>query len=1083
MAIERALCPVLIGRDEQLSLLEDALLAAHRGEGQMVVLAGEAGMGKTRLASELQKRALKAGTTVMWGGCSEADLALPYLPFLEAVGNYLATADLARLGEQLGPARRELANLFPQLAADGLARDDSPSTQAKLRLFEAVLTLLRVPAAEHGLLLVAEDLHWSDASTRELLDYLARRLRSARIMVLATYRKDELHRKHVLLPMVQGWRRAGMATMVELQPLPPERVGDMVAAIFDEPTRDDTRDFLHARTDGNPFVLEELLKLALDRGDIYRTPTGWTRKKISELRLPDSVRDTILLRVERLTPEQAGLLRTAAVLGPSFTYGTLVAVSNADRDLVKAALHAFIQQQLMEEELHADGRYRFRHALTREAIYEDLIAPDRAELHARAAEVLREQPDTAPADLAYHLLAARRWQEAVPVALQAAAAAEARLGYREAAELYERVLPHLEDRPTMGRVLCRLGNAFFLAADYNRAQSYLEKGIPVLEECKLGGEAAHHRLALGRCYWERSRHDLAEAEYERVRATLEPEGPSEDLAYAYVRLAGQRAFAFDHQHALDLARRALTIAEGARAEVPRILANIYVGGALMGLGSVEEGFAHLDRSYREALNGGHFWIAATALGNYAAASYYAFRAGEALPRMALLRALPPSPRRDYMAGLYEGVIYRCLGEPRKARTLLEEGLAAAQQADASTAVTRIRQNLAGVYGMLGEFAAAFPLVPGRETRLEAQEAFGRLYTIVTLHLDAGDIRSAIEEIRAQEHLMGSAPVYVKRFVFSGAVEALIAGGEVDQAEQLVTEMRGAGPDVSPRLAYMEGRVALARGEPAAAQAHLEAAAKVFHRISYRWDEARTRRALAEAKAHQGDRAGAEAELRKVIAYADEYGAVFEGRAARQQLAALGIDVDAPKGEAPRVREPIQASERLVSVLFVDVRGYTALTAQQAPHSTADQIATFQRWAKQEIQRHHGLVDKFAGDAVMATFNVVGMRLDHCLHALQAALAIRDKAAYEGLAVGAGIAVGPAVVGQLTEGANVTVLGEATNLAARLQAAAGGGEVLLSEEAFRRTREWLQAQKLDPAKETLTLKGFAVPVQAHRLPAS
>lgn len=360
LAIERALCPVLIGRDDQLSQLEDALLAAHRGEGQVVILAGEAGMGKTRLAGELQKRALKAGTAVMWGGCSEADLALPYLPFLEAVGNYLATADLAQLRERLGSARRELATLFPQLAADGLARDDSASTQAKLRLFEAVLTLLRVPADEHGLLLVIEDLHWSDASTRELLDYLARRLRSARIMVLATYRKDELHRKHALLPMVQGWRRAGTATMVELQALPRERVGEMVAAIFDEPTQADTRDFLHARTDGNPFVLEELLKLALDRGDIYRTPTGWTRKAISELRLPESVRDTILLRVERLTPEQADLLRIAAVLGPSFSYATLVAVSNTEKDTVKAALHAFIQQQLVEEELRTDGRYRFR---------------------------------------------------------------------------------------------------------------------------------------------------------------------------------------------------------------------------------------------------------------------------------------------------------------------------------------------------------------------------------------------------------------------------------------------------------------------------------------------------------------------------------------------------------------------------------------------------------------------------------------------------------------------------------------------------------------------------------------------------
>jgi len=196
--VERALCPVLVGREPELNTLEDALLSANRGDGQIVLLAGEAGLGKTRLATEVQRRALKIGMTVLWGGCSEADLSLPYLPFLEAIGNYLATSDLAAVREQLGPVRRELAPLFPQLEPESAVREQGDPTQAKLRLFEAILAMLRVPADKNGVLIVLEDVHWSDASTRELLDYMARRLAGMRLMILGTYRSDELHRKHPL---------------------------------------------------------------------------------------------------------------------------------------------------------------------------------------------------------------------------------------------------------------------------------------------------------------------------------------------------------------------------------------------------------------------------------------------------------------------------------------------------------------------------------------------------------------------------------------------------------------------------------------------------------------------------------------------------------------------------------------------------------------------------------------------------------------------------------------------------------------------------------------------------------------------
>ena len=165
----------------------------------------------------------------------------------------------------------------------------------------------------------------------------------------------------------------------------------------------------------------------------------------------------------------------------------------------------------------------------------------------------------------------------------------------------------------------------------------------------------------------------------------------------------------------------------------------------------------------------------------------------------------------------------------------------------------------------------------------------------------------------------------------------------------------------------------------------------------------------------------------------------------------------------------------MTVLFADVRDFTAISQKLAPALLAEKIASFQGLAAEVVSRNHGTVDKFAGDAVMATFNLGGERLDHADAALKAALALREQSGRLGLGVGIGIATGPAIVGRLSMGANLSVLGNATNLASRLQAQAAAGEVLVSEEAWRHLREPFVAQP-----ERLALKGFDQPVTAYRL---
>jgi class 3 adenylate cyclase len=221
----------------------------------------------------------------------------------------------------------------------------------------------------------------------------------------------------------------------------------------------------------------------------------------------------------------------------------------------------------------------------------------------------------------------------------------------------------------------------------------------------------------------------------------------------------------------------------------------------------------------------------------------------------------------------------------------------------------------------------------------------------------------------------------------------------------------------------------------------------------------------------------------VATEADAAEAALVRDSARAVAARLGLTLPEPAASPSHdTTEPklARAGERFVTSMFADVRGYTELTSATAPAELSDRIQTLHRWAAAEVGRHHGFVDKFAGDAVMATFNATGTRVDHATEALESALAVSGKAALLDLGVGIGIAVGPAVVGRTLEGGNVSVLGTTTNLAARLQTAAAAGEIVLSDEAHRRVAPWLAERGLQAVSQELELKGFDRPLPAWRL---
>jgi class 3 adenylate cyclase len=1073
--------PVLVWREEQLGVLEDALLEARRGRGRLVVLSGEAGIGKTRLTTELAGQARRLGSTVLTGGCSEAELALPYLPFVEAIGNYLAGRDLAAFADQVGSATSELSQLFPQLRDGRAAEASTDPGQAKLRLFEAIISLLAIPASDTGLLLAIEDVHWADDSSLQLLDHIARRLTRMRALVVVTYRSDELHRKHPFLPTLRAWRRSGLAEIIELEPLPEEGVAEMVAAIAGgDAVEPELVDELYGRSEGNPFFLEEMLT---DAGAALEPGAVLTRSALDRVGIPETVRDTILQRLTRIDPDYVPILEAAAVLGRGFDYPILLAVSDAGGETVQSALEAAVGQQLVEEHAEGGGRYHWRHALTEEAIHDSIVTPRRQAIHSRAADALASAASTPPVDVANHLLWAGRFEEAVPICLASAEEAETAAAFSEAAGLLERILPHVTDPLEHAQIVSRMGHDYARNGQPGVAETLLADGVAALEELGETLTAARYRVILGRCLWERAEPDLARQQYERARDVLAADGPSPSLAMAYVRIAGLHAFELEYRECLEAARRGVEIAERAGAEFERLYALGFVGLGHLDAGEPERGFEVMDECFAEATARGYWHVAQNVTWNDIWTRVQMLRGGLE-PRLGRFADMPSVPLIALTVASSRSYVNKARGELEAAREDAELGIGLNERLGYRKMVWRSQVHLAEILVELGRHEEAKAVLPPPSTRTERQDIVYDAEARIRIALANGDLSGGVEI--ARDILAHADSFAVYRGPLAVAVEAFVAAGDLQSAEEALAYGRANPTDTGAAyIDEMEGRILLARGDGDAAEPFLRRAAAAVEDAGYPLFALRVRVLLARALGCAGDLDRAARELRGVVDEAATRRALLIVDEARAAADSLGIErpevVDEPASR-PDQPEILPAGERLVTSLFADVRGYTGSSAAEAPAEVAERLAAFYRFASSAVARHGGIIDKFAGDAVMASFNISGMSVDHVVDALEAALTLRDKSALMDLPVGIGIATGAAILGRGASPENIAVTGIATNLAARLQTEAAAGEIVFSAESHRRLQPWLSERGLEFEGEQLSLKGFEGPQLAYRLPA-
>ena len=312
----------MVGRREELDTLHQMWKLSLTGQAHLALISGEPGIGKTRLANEIQVYARLKGAMVLRGGCYEYEAATPYLPFVEAIREWVHERSPEELKERLGASAVELAKLAPEIESRlGTLAPNPPLTpnEERLRLFDHVARFFHSLSEQGGLLLFIDDIHWADQGTLSLLHYLLRHLRNESLMVLACYREVELDRQHPFAASLVEWNRDHLATRISLNRLTTEQVGRLLSALFgQESVSQDFTQAIYQDTEGNPFFIEEVIKSLIEQGQIYRIEGHWERKDISELAIPQSVKEAIGRRLDRQSPAWHGYAAHGGGAGQAF---------------------------------------------------------------------------------------------------------------------------------------------------------------------------------------------------------------------------------------------------------------------------------------------------------------------------------------------------------------------------------------------------------------------------------------------------------------------------------------------------------------------------------------------------------------------------------------------------------------------------------------------------------------------------------------------------------------------------------------------------------------------------------------------
>ena len=647
----------LVGRGPELEQLKGHWDQAQQARGHLVLLSGEPGVGKTRLAQDLIAHARKSGAIVLSGGCYEYEATTPYLPFVDALREWAHWQNADQLRSALGTTAPEIAKFAPEIEAKlGALIANAPLSPAeeRMRLFDNTARFLQSLAAERGLLVFIDDVHWVDQGTLSLLQYLLRHLRAHRVLVLAAYREIELDRAHPLASALVDWNRERLATRIALGRLSRADTGKLLATLFhQEMVSEEFTTALFRETEGNPFFIEEVVKSLIEQGEIYREEGRWERKETHELAIPQSVKEAIGRRLDRMSEGAVDTLRTAAALGKIFLFRELAAVLATGEDALLDALDEASNAQLIRVNAIADDSFAFTHDKIREVLYEELNPIRRRRLHQRIGEALETLYTSPPAragrtdehaqDLAHHFAHAGDLERVVTYARRAAenaarvfahddalqyleqareaaqgldrgdevAAIDVAIGdihdargvIPRAVESYERALAAVTSREARAELKAKVGSAYGPVGD-PRGLASLEQAIAELNPETQTNALALATALVGRYYHYRTEHRKAIEYLDRARLLAEPLDDPATVGTVYSFLAGAYQHLLLYDESDVWARAAIALGERTKAPSATAVGNEFLAENSAARGRWDDALAYGAKGAEEGRKAG-----------------------------------------------------------------------------------------------------------------------------------------------------------------------------------------------------------------------------------------------------------------------------------------------------------------------------------------------------------------------------------------------------------------------------------------------------------------------------------------------
>ena len=499
---------VFIGREQETKELRVALNETLAGKGHLFMLVGEPGSGKTRMTEQLATYARLCNAQVLIGRCYEGEGAPAFWPWVQIVRSYAQELEPEKLLSTMGPGAADIAQVVSEIR-DRLPDLPGPPPlepeQARFRLFDSVTTFLKNASKLQPLVVILDDLHWADKPSLLLLQFLARDLKDASILVIGTYRDMELGRQHPLSQTLGELSRQGLSARIVLRGLTEQDVARFIEMTTGIKPQEKLVSTVYQQTEGNPFFLSEIVRLLVVEGQLER-PQVTTA---SGVRIPEGVREVIGRRLDQLSDECNRILTVASVIGREFSLDALEPLSDVTVDQLLELLDEAMAARVINELPQAVGQYSFVHALIRETLYDEISTARRVRFHRRIGETLEElygnSPDSHLTELAYHFFQASpagNGDKAIDYAIRAARRATTLLAYEEAAGHYEhaRVVIELQDevdQEQRGEMSLALGEAYSKAGNNAKAREAFLQAADIARKRGAPEQLARAALDIG----------------------------------------------------------------------------------------------------------------------------------------------------------------------------------------------------------------------------------------------------------------------------------------------------------------------------------------------------------------------------------------------------------------------------------------------------------------------------------------------------------------------------------------------------------------------------------------------------------